>query len=97
MRVAMAALFALTLVGGPAAAPPVVKASGPLVNVTIGDIQTGDILSNNTVELNVAADIAVNVCGLQTQAVFVAEEIVQTGWFDCQNEQRVFHGARVDP
>lgn len=48
-----------------ASAAPII--TGGLVNVTVTDVLTGDILSNNTVPITVAAQ----VCGVTVQALAV--------------------------
>ena len=58
-----------------------------LVNVSIGDITTGDILSNNRVTVGVAANTAANVCGIQLQAGVLAAFLDQNGSFKCSNQQ----------
>ena len=65
MRKLFASLFAtaLLVVGSASPAAAQQQADG-LVVVQIGDITTGDILSSNTVNLNVAAQVAANVCGV---------------------------------
>ncbi len=74
MRKLFASLSAATLLalglGTPALAQP--QIADGLVVVQIGDITTGDILSNNTVNLNVAAQIAANVCGVNVGPLAVA-------------------------
>jgi len=59
----LAALFAFAGVAAVAAspAPAANQSQQGLVNVAIGDISTGDILSNNTVNVAVAANIAATV------------------------------------
>ncbi len=54
-----------------------------LVNVQIGDITTGDILSNNTVNLAVAANIAATVCGVTVPVAVLAQQVFRTGEFSC--------------
>ena len=62
----LAALFAFAGVAAVTAspAPAANQSQQGLVNVAIGDISTGDILSNNTVNVAVAANIAATVCGV---------------------------------
>lgn len=59
-----------------------------LVNVAIGDITTGDILSNNTVNLAVAANIAATVCGVTVPVAVLAEQVFRTGDFTCRGSQQ---------
>jgi ABC-type uncharacterized transport system permease subunit len=54
-----------------------------LVNVQIGDITTGDILSNNNVNLAVAANVAATVCGVTVPVAVLAQQVFQTGGFTC--------------
>ncbi len=58
---------------GPAAAQQ--EADG-LIVVQIGDITTGDILSENEVAVGVAAQIAANVCGVKVGPVAVLGQAV---------------------
>jgi hypothetical protein len=58
-----------------------------LVNVAIGDITTGDILSQNRVGVGVAAQVAANVCGVTAQVGVIAKQVARTGNFRCENEQ----------
>ena len=81
-----AALCALILSLGLATATPPAEATA-LVNVEVGDITTGDILSNNNVTVGVAANIAANVCGIQLQAGVLSALLNQQGRFRCENKQ----------
>jgi hypothetical protein len=95
MKSAMAALFAVILSIGLTTIPPVdAQTQTGLVNVAIGDITTGDILSNNTVTVNVAANIATNVCGNQVQVGVLALQLQRQGQFYCEN-QRTKRFARL--
>ena len=88
MKTSMAALFALLLSVGVTMPPPVeAQTQVGLVNVAIGDITTGDILSNNRVAVGVAANVAANVCGVTAQVGVIAEQIARTGNFRCENTQ----------
>lgn len=87
MKTAMAALYALLLSIGLATATPPAEAKDALVNVQVGDITTGDILSNNNVVVGVAANIATNVCGNQVQVGVLALELQRIGHFSCENKQ----------
>jgi class 3 adenylate cyclase len=89
MKTAMAALYALILSIGLATAVPPVEAQNQtgLVNVAVGDITTGDILSNNQVPVGVAANVAANVCGLTAQVGVIAQQVSRTGSFRCENNQ----------
>jgi hypothetical protein len=51
--------------------------------VAIGDITTGDILSNNTVNVAVAANIAATVCGVTVPVAVLAEQVFRQGGFTC--------------
>ena len=79
-------LAAATLAFGLASAPAIAQQVG-LVNVAIGDITTGDILSNNTVAVGVAANVAASVCGVTAQVGVIAEQVARTGAFRCENQQ----------
>ncbi len=77
---------ALALTFGFAAGPVMAQQAG-LVNVSIGDISTGDILSSNRVGVGVAAQIAANVCGVTAQVGVIASQVARTGQFKCENAQ----------
>jgi hypothetical protein len=59
-----------------------------LVNVTVGDIETGDILSNNNVVVGAAAEIAANVCGIAVNPAVLSLQLVGGGVFKCENQQQ---------
>jgi hypothetical protein len=80
--VALLAVVAFGAAVAPAAAAN--QAQQGLVNVAIGDITTGDILSNNTVNLAVAANIAATVCGVTVPVAVLAEQVFRTGGFTCE-------------
>jgi hypothetical protein len=86
IKVAIASVFALLLSIG-VTMPPVAEAQvqSGLVNVAIGDITTGDILSNNRVGIGVAANVAANVCGVTAQVGVIAEQVARTGNYRCEN------------
>jgi hypothetical protein len=93
-RVAIATLFALSLSIGLATAPAVVMASGddPVVIIEIGNVETGDILSNNTVDIGTAVQTALNVCGNQVDFFTIFSELEQSGSYSCQSDQNFFNG-----
>jgi hypothetical protein len=97
MRIAIATLFALSLSIGLATAPAVVMASGggPVVIVQIGNVQTGDILSNNTVDIGTAVQTALNVCGNNVDVLTIYSILVQNGSYSCSNDQQFFNGQLV--
>jgi hypothetical protein len=80
--VALLAVVAFGAATAPAAAAN--QAQQGLVNVAIGDITTGDILSNNTVNLAVAANIVATVCGVTVPVAVLAEQVFRTGGFTCE-------------
>jgi hypothetical protein len=97
-RVAIATLFALSLSIGLATAPAVVMASGddgPVVIIEIGNIETGDILSNNTVDIGTAVQTALNVCGNQVDFFTIYSELEQSGSYSCQSDNYFFNGQLV--
>src|SRR5688500_17435625 len=55
-----------------------------LVNVQVGDIKTGDIVSNNKVVVNVAANVAATVCGVTVTAAIISEQLTKTGSYACK-------------
>jgi outer membrane receptor protein involved in Fe transport len=83
--VATVALLAFAALGATAApAGAANQAQQGLVNVAIGDISTGDILSNNTVNVAVAANIAATVCGVTIPVAVLAQQVFRTGGFTCE-------------
>ena len=83
--VASVALLAFAALGATAApASAANQAQQGLVNVAIGDISTGDILSNNTVNVAVAANIAATVCGVTIPVAVLAQQVFRTGGFTCE-------------
>jgi ABC-type uncharacterized transport system permease subunit len=88
-RTVIAALIATMLIAfaglGATAAPAVAanQSQQGLVNVQIGDISTGDILSNNNVNVAVAANVAATVCGVTVPVAVLAEQVFRTGGFSC--------------
>ena len=70
---------AAMLLGGMAAPAAAQQEADGLVVVQIGDITTGDILSENEVAIGVAAQIAANVCGVKVGPVAVLGTAVDAG------------------
>lgn len=85
MRNVKFAIVSAALALGVIATPAIAQQSG-LVNVEVGDVLTGDILSNNRVGIGVAANIAANVCGVTAQVGVIARQVAQTGGYSCENE-----------
>jgi hypothetical protein len=83
----MSALCAVMLSIGLTTTSPAAAHDDGLVNVEIGDITTGDLLSNNRVTVGVAANTAANVCGIQLQAGVLSAFLAQSGRFRCENKQ----------
>ena len=68
------------------AAPSTSEAQGPivtggLVNVTVANVLTGDILSSNNVALGVALGLAANICGVTVNVL--AAQLGPTGQAVC--------------
>ena len=81
-----AALVAFSLSVGLTMTPPAeAQQQSGLVNVAVGDITTGNILSNITVPIGVAANVAANVCGVTAQVGVIASQVARTGGFRCDN------------
>ena len=88
MRIPTAALVAFFLSIGPMVTmPAAAQHQNGLVNVSIGDIETGDILSNNNVVVGVAAVIAANVCGINVPVAVLSAQLLTQGKFRCDNKQ----------
>jgi hypothetical protein len=63
-----------------------------LVNVAIGDVTTGDILSNIEVNLGVGLNLAANVCGV---AVSVLAQQIGSGVARCENAEQFAEVTRL--
>jgi|SRR5687767_5803523 len=75
----------LTLATVIAAAPASAKPDqAGLVNVAVGDITTGDILSDITIPVNAAVNLAANVCGVSVDVI--TADLAPDGFASCQNE-----------
>lgn len=87
-RIAVAAasgVMALTgsaMMASPAQAQPLF--TGGLVNVTVTDVIDGDVLSNNTVAVGVAAGIAANVCDVNVGGIL--GQLRDTGSATCTSD-----------
>jgi hypothetical protein len=57
-----------------------------LVNVAIGDISTGDILSDITVNVGVGLNVAANVCGVNVGVL--ARQLGQSGVAHCETDDQ---------
>jgi hypothetical protein len=77
---AVTAALTTSLVTAPVAAQQ--RQSG-LVNVQVGDITTGDILSDIDVNVGVGLNLAANVCGVAVGVL--ASQLGQTGVAQCDN------------
>ncbi len=75
---------ALALTFGFAAGPVMAQQAG-LVNVEIGDITTGNILSENQVNLGAALQLAANVCDVNVNVLAV--QFRNGGVARCENTQ----------
>jgi hypothetical protein len=87
LKATIAIMFTFAAMATVAAAPAGAanQAQEGLVNVAIGDISTGNILSDNTVNLAVAANIAANVCGVTVPVSVLAQQVFRTGGFSCES------------
>jgi hypothetical protein len=86
-NVVSGSLLAFVLSLGAWAMPATAQNFGQgLVVVQVGDITTGDILSQNRVGVGVAAQVLANVCGLQAQVGVIANQIARGGSPRCENE-----------
>jgi hypothetical protein len=75
-RGVVVSLSAAMLIGGMAGPAAAQQQADGLIVVQIGDITTGDILSENEVAIGVAAQIAANVCGVKVGPVAVLGQAV---------------------
>lgn len=98
LKSALAALFVSLSLGLTTLPPADAQTQTGLVNVAIGDISTGDILSNNKVTVVVAANIAANVCGIPVQVGVLSLQLQKQGFFYCKNTQtnRFARATRAD-
>jgi hypothetical protein len=55
-----------------------------LVNVQVGDIKTGNILSNNTVQVQAAVDVVATVCNVTVTAAVLSDQLAKSGSYSCQ-------------
>lgn len=78
LLVSLAILLAMAV---PATAQPVV--TGGLVNITVTNIETGDILSENEVNLGVALALAANICDVNVNVLAVQ---LREGGAECESE-----------
>ena len=79
----VAGIAAAVLATAPVTAEP--NQSG-LVNVMIGDISTGDILSDITVNVGVGLNVAANVCGVNVGVL--ARQLGQQGVAHCETDDQ---------
>jgi hypothetical protein len=86
-RRTVAALFVALLVAA-FAMPPVMaqQTQEGLVNVQVGDIKTGDIVSNNNVSVDAAVGVVANVCGTTVTAAVISEQLTRTGSYRCEGK-----------
>lgn len=91
----VAALLALPLASSTASAQGPIVIGGGLVNVQIGEInvETGDILSDNVVvlQLGAALQLAANVCNV---SVGVIAQQIRTGDAECEADPDQFGVAQ---
>jgi len=87
----VAGLLGAAIVGGAAAAQ---HQQDGLVNVAVGDIKTGDIVSNNTVAVDIAANVAATVRGTTVNAAVISEQLAKTGAFNCEGPDQF---VRITP
>lgn len=78
-NVGLAGVIALTAALGFATAPIAAQQSG-LVNVSVDNNQ---ILNN--VSVQVAANVAAQVCGIAAQVGVISQQLQRTGSFNCTN------------
>ena len=90
MFTAIVTTVALTFTVAPL---PVAAQQGGLVNVAIGDITTGDILSNITVNAGVGLNVAANVCGVAVGVL--AQQLGQTGAAHCETAEQFVDVSRL--
>ena len=76
---------AAVLAFGITAVPAEAQRQAGLVNVAIGDVTTGDILSNITIPVQAAVNLAANVCGVSVDVITV--DLAADGIATCSNTQ----------
>ena len=82
-NIAIATVLALFLSSAATAVSAQQTQSG-LVNVQVGDITTGNILSNNTVQVQAAVDVVATVCNVTVTAAVLSDQLARTGSYSCQ-------------
>ena len=84
---ALSTAFALFLSSAAAIATPAAAAQQTqegLVNVQIGDITTGNILSNNNVQVGAAVDVIAQVCNVSVTAAVLTDTLNKSGSYTCK-------------
>ena len=84
-NITIAAVLALFLSSLAAIAPVAAQQTqSGLVNVQVGDIKTGNILSNNTVQVQAAVDVVATVCNVTVTAAVLSDQLAKSGSYACQ-------------
>jgi len=87
VTLALSTAFALFLSSAAAIATPAAAAQQTqegLVNVQIGDITTGNILSNNNVQVGAAVDVIAQVCNVSVTAAVLTDTLNKSGSYTCK-------------
>ena len=90
IKMATVSIFAATILAIVPATPADAQISiqQGLVNVTVQEITVEDVIevSNNNVNVTVAANIIAEVCGITVPVAVLAEQIFSQGGFTCSVE-----------
>ena len=83
---AVSTAFALFLSSSAAIATPAAaqQTQEGLVNVQIGDITTGNILSSNNVQVGAAVDVIAQVCNVSVTAAVLTDTLNKSGAYTCK-------------
>ena len=83
---ALSTAFAVFLSSAAAIATPAAaqQTQEGLVNVQIGDITTGNILSNNNVQVGAAVDVIAQVCNVSVTAAVLTDTLNKSGSYTCK-------------
>ena len=85
-RFILATVCAVLLSSGAAMSPLAAaqQTQDGLVNVQIGDITTGNILSNNNIQVGAAVDVIAQVCNVSLTAAVLTDTLNKSGSYSCQ-------------
>ena len=84
-RIALSTVFALFLSSAATITPAAAQQTQDgLVNVQVGDITTGNILSNVNVQVGAAVDVIAQVCNVAVTVAALTDTLTKSGSYSCQ-------------